>query len=62
MSKCHTCRQADALDTWWDKVRLFFFNFFHADIMDISSQKYTQGFGDGYKAGFKSCDERNNEL
>ncbi len=52
MAKCSVCRKAEEdLDSWWDKVRLFFFHFFHNDIVDLSQQKYTQGFADGYKVG-----------
>ncbi len=39
-------------DSQWDRIRLFFFNFFHNDIIDLSQDKYTQGFGDGYRTGF----------
>ncbi len=53
MSKCSTCRKADALDTTWEKIRYWFFGFFHQDILDLSSQKYTQGFADGYKEGYR---------
>ncbi len=53
MSKCATCRKAEVLDSRWDKIRMFFFHFFHNDIIDLSQDKYTQGFGDGYVSGRK---------
>ena len=53
MIRCYTCRkQRDELDTIWDRVRGWFFNKFHEDIIDLSLGKYTQGYGDGYKAGW----------
>ncbi len=51
MPKCSNCRKADALDSRWDKARMFFFRFFHGDIADLSQDKYTQGFADGYVKG-----------
>lgn len=53
MPKCSTCRKADALDTRWERVRYWFFSRFHQDILDLGSQKYTQGFADGYKEGYR---------
>lgn len=50
--KCATCRKlTDELDSPWDRIRLFFFHFFHNDIVDLSQDKFTQGFADGYKVG-----------
>jgi hypothetical protein len=57
MSKCSTCRKAEALDTLWEKIRYWFFTFFHQDILDLSQQKYTQGFADGYKTAFRHASE-----
>lgn len=51
MAKCNTCRKAEVLDTRWDKIRIKFFHLFHKDIVDLSQEKYMQGFGDGYKTG-----------
>lgn len=52
MSKCSQCRKIDAeLDTWWDRIRLKAFHLFHNDIIDLSQDKYTQGFSDGYVKG-----------
>lgn len=60
MSKCARCRKVEAeLDTMWDRVRLFFFDFFKGDILDLSQQKYTQGFSDGYVTGRKHANEEN---
>ncbi len=53
MSKCNQCRKNNSeLDSTWDRVRLFFFNFFHNDIIELSQDRFTQGFADGYKAGW----------
>lgn len=57
MPKCYTCRKEEAdIDTWWDRVRLFFFYRFGEDVADLSQQKYTQGFADGYKSGWERAD------
>lgn len=54
--KCIICKkEADQLQTTWDKIRLFFFHFFHEDIIDLSSDQYTKGFGEGYAAGYKQA-------
>ncbi len=54
MAKCSTCRKNDALDTRWDKIRYRLFMFlFPKDIVDLSQDKFTQGFADGYQMGFK---------
>lgn len=53
MSKCTECRKATALDTRWDRIsRWFFFQLFPKQITDLSQEKFTQGFGDGYKMGY----------
>ena len=56
--KCGTCRKVTAeLDSLWDRLRLWIFNRFHTDIIDLSQDKYTQGFSDGWKTGFKNAQE-----
>lgn len=60
--KCSTCRKAEVLDSPWDKVRMFFFHFFHNDIVDLSQDKYTQGFSDGYVKGREHEHESNQKL
>lgn len=51
--KCATCRKDEAIDTWWEKIRFWFFSRFHQDILDLAQEKYTMGFGDGYKKAFE---------
>lgn len=53
MSKCSQCRKNPVQDNWWDKIRLSFFHWFHNDIIDLSQDKFTQGFSDGYVVGRK---------
>ena len=53
MSKCSQCRKQPVQDSIWDRIRLFFFSFFRNDIVDLSQDKFTQGFGDGYQKGFE---------
>jgi hypothetical protein len=54
MSKCTNCRKAEAMDTVWDRIsRWLFYRVFPQQVIDLSQEKYTQGFGDGYAKGFK---------
>lgn len=58
MAKCFTCRKNDALDSRWDKVRSKLLHFFFKeDIIDLSQDKFTQGFSDGYVIGRKHAKE-----
>lgn len=62
MSKCSQCRKLDKeLDSWWDRLRLKMFHVFHKDIVELSQDKYTQGFSDGYKTGRTHQREANEE-
>ncbi len=45
------------LDTRWDRFRLFLFHLFKEDIIDLSQDKYTQGFSDGYVKGRQDMKE-----
>ncbi len=49
--RCTICKKDRGM-TRWDKIRLFFFGFFKEDIQDLSEDKYTKGFGEGYKEGY----------
>ena len=55
--KCSTCREKDAeLLTVWERTRNWLFlRFNHVlfpqDFDDLRSEKYTQGYGDGYIKG-----------
>lgn len=57
MAKCHVCRDRDAeLLTVWQRTRYWLFVrinslFFTQDYADMQSEKFTQGFGDGYIRG-----------
>lgn len=53
MAKCATCRKSPIQDTFWDKVRLFFFHLFVSDIYDLRQDSFTQGVGDGYRRGYE---------
>lgn len=58
MSKCTNCRKADVLDTRWDRIkRWFFYRIFSQQIIDLSQEKFTQGFSDGYVRGMKHAKE-----
>lgn len=43
----------------WDRIRIFFFYRFSKEIKDLGDDKYTKGFGEGYKQGFEHCKEFN---
>ena len=62
MPKCSDCRKKDIeLLTRRERFKNWAFNrLFTQDIIDLSQNKYTQGFGDGYKEGRKT--ERRNTL
>ena len=55
--KCSTCREKDAeLLTWWERFRNWLFLrtnhiFYPQDFDDLKSDKFTQGYADGYIAG-----------
>ncbi len=62
MSKCTNCRKAEVLDTTWDKIsRWLFMRLFPQQIIDISQEKYTQGFSDGYFIGMKHVQQNNGQ-
>lgn len=54
--KCTNCRQKDIeLLTKWERLKDYlFYKLFPKDIIDLSQNKYTQGFSDGYKTGRES--------
>lgn len=55
MIKCPQCRANDIeLLTLWQRFKNWlFYKLFPEDIIDLSQNKYTQGFGDGYELGRK---------
>lgn len=54
MSKCTNCRKAEAMDTKIDRLlRWFFYRLFPKQITDLVSEKFTQGFSDGYSKGME---------
>ena len=56
--KCRDCRKRSReMDTKWERLRNWMFNWFKDDIIDLTQDKYTQGFGDGYKVGFEQSRE-----
>ncbi len=54
--RCALCKKEHPLSLW-DKIRLFFFSFFKEDIQDLSDDKFTKGFGEGYVMGYKRAKE-----
>jgi len=54
--KCTNCRKKDIeLLTRWERIKDYlFYRLFPKDIVDLSQNKYTQGFSDGYKTGRES--------
>ncbi len=53
MPKCSQCRENDVeLLTRWERfTNWLFYRLFPKDIADLSQDKYTQGFADGYVKG-----------
>ncbi len=71
MAKCHSCRDKDVeLLTWWERTRYWLFVkvnsiLFTQDFEDLKSEKYTQGFSDGFVDGTekeRTSHERMREL
>lgn len=61
MPKCSNCRKAEALDTRWDRIkRKLCHALFAQQVIDISQEKYTSGFGDGYTKGFEHASTKFN--
>lgn len=65
--KCTDCRKNEALDTRWERIRRWaFFKLFPEEIINLSQEKFTQGFGDGYKKGCEhtlfNIEQANKEL
>lgn len=54
--KCNNCRQKDIeLLTTWERLKdWLFYRLFPKDIVDLSQNKYTQGFSDGFTKGRES--------
>jgi len=54
--KCQTCRDKDIelLSRYERFKNWLFYKMFPEDIADLSQNKYTQGFGDGFAAGKKA--------
>ena len=59
---CKACQKSEVAHlSWWERLRLGVYKFFYEEILDLSSDKYTEGFGEGYKQGFKAAKERFSE-
>ncbi len=57
--KCQQCRDKDIeLLTKWERFKNWlFYKLFPEDIADLSQNKYTQGFSDGWTAGAKNREQ-----
>ncbi len=56
MNKCSQCRKMNSeLCTPWERFRNWCFEWFIDDIADLSQEKYTQGFSDGWCKGRQSA-------
>ncbi len=64
MTKCEVCRQKDyILLTRWERVRYWLYfhintTLFPQDFDDTKSEKFTQGYSDGYIKGTEHQRER----
>lgn len=59
--RCPDCRKKEIeLTTRWERFRWWMFKTLFADeYADLGQERFTQGFGDGYKEGFKRAEELN---
>lgn len=56
MPKCQNCRNGEGTTTWWEQTRYWLmFRLFPQDVDNLSGEKYTRGFGVGYRQGFQAC-------
>lgn len=56
MAKCANCKSLAAESTWWERTRYWLmFRLFPEDMDNLANEKYTRGFGVGYKQGFQAC-------
>lgn len=54
--KCKDCRKLEAESTWWERTRYKLMHYLFAeDVVNLVQEKYTQGFADGRKMGYKAC-------
>lgn len=61
--RCRDCRKlSKELDTPWQRIRLwFFFKVFKDESYDLGCDKFTEGFGQGYKVGFEDAILKRNQ-
>lgn len=57
--RCPDCRRKELeLTTLWERFRWWVFKTVFADeYTDLGQERFTQGFGDGYKEGFNRATE-----
>ena len=48
---CTACRKVPEMRTRWEKFRAWIMHWFHEEMLEWGDEKFTQGFGEGYKAG-----------
>lgn len=61
--KCIICKKEGQPIHLKDRIRLWFFNhMFYEERQDLSEDKYTKGFGEGYKIGFQQSKEHQKRL
>lgn len=53
MKLCKVCKKKEvAAKTWWERIRAKAFQVFGTDIVDLGADKFTEGFGEGYRKGW----------
>jgi hypothetical protein len=56
MSKCIACRKDEAVNTRWERFRFKLMQYLFAeDVAALTQEKFTQGFGEGRRVGYKQC-------
>lgn len=54
--RCKDCRKVEAESTKWERTRYrLMYYLFAEDVANLIQEKYTQGYSDGLKQGFKDC-------
>lgn len=58
MNLCKGCKETEVRQrNWWERLRHFCFRAFEEEVKDLRGEKFTEGFGQGYKTGFEAAKE-----
>jgi hypothetical protein len=62
--KCDSCRKIELeVTTWWERFKYqLMLKMFPVELQEYFEEKYTKGFGDGYKIGMEHAELNHIEL